>query len=98
MVLQHSKNIFIAYSEKDREIAGSLREALLQLFGNDIWMRDFDLDSGSLVVEALTDAAAEAKWFIILLSQSSTESQWLKTEADLATFRAIEDLEVKIIA
>lgn len=95
--LNLTKNIFVAYSDEDRELAANLRETLRALLTDDVWMRDFDLDGGSLLVESLTDAAAEAKWFIILLSAASLNSQWLKTEANLATFRAIEDLDVRIV-
>ena len=85
-----TKNIFIGYCEEDRELASQLRDTLLDLLGNDVWMRDFDLDGGSLLVESLTDAAAKAKWFLLFISESSLNCQWLKTEANLMTFRAIE--------
>jgi hypothetical protein len=95
--LNPTKNIFVAYCDEDRELALKLRETLQALLTEDVWMRDFDLDGGSLLVESLTDAAAEAKWFIILISHAAIDSQWLRTEANLATFRAIEDLDVRIV-
>ena len=97
MSISASKSIFIAYGESDISVAKHLREALTGFLGDGVWMRDFDLDGGSVFVEALTDAAAEAKWFIILVSEASIQNRWLRLEANLSTMRSIEDLDVKII-
>jgi hypothetical protein len=56
-----TKNIFVAYCEADRQIASKLKETLESLLSDQVWMRDFELDGGSIIVEALSDAAAEAK-------------------------------------
>lgn len=97
MSFNATKNIFLAYCSEDLAVASRLRGALQSLMGDHVWMRDFDLDGGSLVVEELTDAAAEAKWFLILLSKASIDCQWMKTEASLATFRALKDLDARIV-
>jgi len=92
-----SRSIFISYVEDDKAVATKLHEILTEFLGDQTWLRDFDLDGGDLIVEAIDIAIAEANWFIILVSASAMEGKWLKTEANLATIRGIEDLNFKII-
>ncbi len=88
-----SKDVFISYAKRDRETANRLREILREQFGDAVWMRDFDLDSGDLVYNVLSEAVSEARWLIILLSAKSVKSQWLQYEANYATIRALQDDE-----
>ncbi|SMC99651.1 AAA domain-containing protein [Desulfocicer vacuolatum DSM 3385] len=93
----HDKEIFLSYSKQDDIFASKFRKILNDLFGKEIWLRDFDLNAGDLVIDCIGEAIAEAKWFIILLSFNSVQSKWLKMEADLATFRALNDQNFEII-
>jgi hypothetical protein len=92
-----SKAIFVSYSDADRNVAFKLREALQTLLGPEVWLRDFDLDGGDLIIEATHEAMEEVKWFLLLLSEPSVKSHWVKLEANAATIRAFENLDVKII-
>lgn len=85
-----SKEILVSYAPADREVARRLSQVLSEWFQRETWLREFDLDGGQLIANALDEAIGEAKWFILLLSASATKSDWVKQEANLATFRAIE--------
>jgi tetratricopeptide (TPR) repeat protein len=92
-----SKEILVSYAPSDRDLARRLSQVLLDWFKQETWLREFDLDGGQLIANALDEAMGEAKWFILLLSSSATESGWVKQEANLATFRAIESEAFRII-
>src|SRR4051812_5675239 len=92
-----TKSVFVSYAEGDRGTALSLHAALTSLLGSDVWIRDLDLNGGEIVTEAINDAVTDAKWFVVLISRSSLSSTYLRLEADWATFRAVQDLGVRII-
>jgi tetratricopeptide (TPR) repeat protein len=92
-----SKSVFVSYAEPDQPTALELHSALTRLLGEDVWIRELDLNGGEIVIEAISDAVTEAKWFVILISASSVESRYLRMEADWASFRAVQDLGVRII-
>jgi hypothetical protein len=91
MAVAHSKTVFVSSAREDKGVAASLRTVLDEYLKSLVWMRDIDLSAGTLVVEAINVAVTEAKWFILILSSAALQCKWVKTEADLATLRAIED-------
>lgn len=92
-----SKSIFVSYASSDREIAGRLRAILTEYLGNQVWLRDFDLNAGDLLVKTIDFAIADANWFVLLLSKDALRSPWVEKEASQASLRAIEDLNFKIL-
>src|SRR5437879_2573164 len=92
-----TKSIFISYAESDKLIALDLHSVLKRLLGDDVWIRELNLNGGEIVIEAINDAVTAAKWFIILVSASGAASKYLRMEADWASFRAVEDLGVRLI-
>jgi TIR domain len=92
-----SKSVFVSYAEPDKSTALEIHSALTRLLGEDVWIRELDLNGGEIVIEAISDAVTEAKWFVILISASAVESKYLRMEADWASFRAVQDLGVRII-
>ena len=92
-----SKSVFVSYAETDKPSALELHSALKTLLGEDVWIRDLDLNGGEIVIEAINDAVTVAKWFVILVSAAGVDSKYLKMEADWASFRAVQDLGVRII-
>ena len=91
------KSIFISYAEADKLVASDLHAALLALVGADSWIRDLDLNSGDLLIEAISDAATDAAFFLIVMSEAAATSTYLRLEANYASFRAVQDLGVRLI-
>lgn len=93
-----SKEVVVSYAPADRHAAEKVSTLLRDWFGTNAWLRDFDLDAGQLIADAIDDALGEARWFILLLSPAAAESHWVRSEANLATFRAIEGEAFNIVA
>lgn len=96
MSISSNKSIYVSYAEQDQEIALKLRLVFQTLLGNQVYIRDFDLNGGELIAQAISEAVSQANWFVIILSKHSINSNWLRREADIATLRSIESEDFRI--
>lgn len=71
--------IFISYSNEDREIAQRLVRGL-ENQGWTVWW-DHRIESGAEWDKSIEKALREAKCVIVLWSKSSTDSRWVRAEA-----------------
>lgn len=90
MSLDHSPRAFVSHSHSDKAVAERLATELRKK-GVDAWLDKWEIQPGDSIVqkifeEGLKDCAA----FLILLSQSSVESRWVKQELDAALVQRIE--------
>ncbi|MHC4560558.1 MAG: TIR domain-containing protein, partial [Planctomycetota bacterium] len=79
--------IFISYAREDQEKANLLRAALENV-GYSVWS-DQDIPIGSRWAEAIEQQIEKAKCLIVLWSQASVGSDWIREEADVAAERGI---------
>ena len=87
-----TKRIFLSYSHHDRAMVEELAKTLHSI-GEEVWYADWEIAPGDSIVdkifeEGLTDASA----FVVVLSNSSANSKWVRNELDVATVRRIEGL------
>lgn len=92
-----TKEVFLSYSDDDKGPANEFRDIMQQLFGTTVWMRDFDLNGGDLIANAIDEAITDAKWWVILLSKSALDCTWIKREATIGTFKSLEAENFKVI-
>lgn len=71
--LQH---LFISYSHYDHEIARSIQEQLSKYGINSCY--DIDLTSGLNFAYAITNMIQQSMFYLILLSERSINSEWIK--------------------
>jgi len=70
---------FISYSTKDQEFAESLH-AHLQNKGVRCWFAPHDIQAGKKIHEQIDDAIRMHERLLLILSASSMNSEWVKTE------------------
>lgn len=80
-------DIFISYARKDREAAQALAKVLEQR-GWSVWW-DRNIPPGKSFDLVIEEALDEASCVIVLWSESSVTSDWVKTEADEGLRRGI---------
>ena len=80
-------DIFISYSNEDRERAGRLA-SVLESCGWSVWW-DRKIIAGQAFDEAIERELEAAKCVIVLWSQDSIGSEWVKTEAAVAAERGV---------
>ena len=75
--------IFISYSSKEKEIASLVRETL-ENNGITCWMAPESIPASSGYAAEITEAIANAKVVVLILSYPSMESKWVAKEVDFA--------------
>lgn len=81
---------FLSYSHADREIASRIAQEL-RATGIDVWFDRWEILPGdSLIGKIFEEGVAKADAFIVLLSQTSVQSRWVREELDIALVRRIE--------
>lgn len=81
---------FISYSHNDRKLAFQIGESL-RAGGIDAWVDEWEILPGdSLIQKIFSEGLAGADVFIIIVSQNSVESNWVKQELDVALIKRIE--------
>jgi hypothetical protein len=84
-IMFHS--LFISYSESDREFASKLHDDL-QRVGVRCWFAPHDMASGQKIHDQIDRAIQVQDRLLLILSEASMSSEWVKTE--LANARAKE--------
>ena len=87
-----SDEIFLSYSSKDREVAKRLAE-VLESRGIGVWW-DKEIPPGKTFDQVIEERLDAAKGVVVLWSESSVKSNWVRTEAGDAAQR---DLLVPVL-
>jgi hypothetical protein len=87
--LKKSK-VFISYSHADRQFVDWLTD---ELAGSDIdvWIDKQNIKVGDSIIGKIAEGISAADFLIVVLSQASVQSRWVREELDAATMRTIED-------
>jgi hypothetical protein len=87
---------FISYSHEDRDIAAHIADGLIQV-GIDAWIDKYEIIPGdSIIKKIFEDGLSGADVFLIILSENSIKSKWVKQELEVALIMRIEG-ETRII-
>jgi hypothetical protein len=82
--------IFISHSSVDkpfvRRLAARIRKA-----GYEVWLDEHELLAGDALGEKIAVALKETKVIIVVVSENSVKSKWLKYELNIATERMVKD-------
>lgn len=89
-----SHDVYICYDEEETNLCDAVYETF-QKNGITPWAKSMDMESGESV-NRITDAIAESKCFVLILSESSQKRNYTITEADIAFSRNIPILVYKV--
>jgi|GEM_PF-1744161 len=85
---------FISHSSFDNDFAQKLGKNLEK---KRIWVDFWNLDTGNLLPHSIADAINLSKWFILIASKRSMNSNWVKYELNMAIIKWIQESEYRII-
>ena len=89
---EDTRKVFISYAHADQPFAERLVAALVAQ-GQDVWFDKWDIAPGdSIIRKIFEEGLAKAAAFIVILSESSVKSPWVREELNVATLRRIEEL------
>ena len=72
---------FLSHSSKDKKIAREIADAIC-VRGGEVWLDERELSVGSQLASALSMALGQIDTFIILVTENSVGSPWVKYEID----------------
>ena len=84
-------SMFISHSSKDKQIARRLGKDL-RSYGAQVWLDEAELRVGDPVFDNIAGQIANTDFVVVLISEHSALSEWVKREVDLAL-----KLRVKIL-
>jgi hypothetical protein len=89
-------SVFISYNHEDREFADRLA---LELVRHDIkvWKDSWRVGVGDSLIQKVQDGLEGARFFCIIFSKNSLNSEWVRREITAALLREIEDRKVMIL-
>lgn len=95
---QENKNprIFLSYSTSDKEIAEKIAHGI-KILDFPIWYSDWALKPGDSIVEKINEALSQSDTLIVLLSNSSVNSLWVKREMNIILMSKLSGQNVKLI-
>ena len=88
--------VFISYSHVDKEAAEKLALNLVQAKQN-VWIDTWELNAGDSLIEKVEGALGGADAILVLLSESSVNSEWCKKELRTGLLRELEEKAVLVI-
>lgn len=86
---------FISYSTKNQASADAMRE-LFNKHNIDTWMAPYDIPAGSEYAEVLYDALTGCSCLVLMLTDISQNSQWVKKEVNIAITNGKTVIPVKL--
>lgn len=96
MIGEKKKSVFISYSSKDKEFVERIARDLID-YKIDVWLDFLEIKAGESITEKLNAALRDMDYFVIVLSDSSINSNWVKSELSAALMRKFKDQSVTII-
>jgi hypothetical protein len=88
-------NVFFSYSSKDKLVARRLAE-LLRSRGLSVWIDEGQLGPGDSLSAVLANAISQIGLFVLIITENSIASNWVKYELNLALSQMIEK-DIKIV-
>ncbi len=88
------RKTFISHSSKDKALVLKIAE---KLKSESVWFDMWDMDAGDVLSDKIESGIDEAKNFLIILSQNSINSSWVKFELNMALIKYLENEDYRII-
>lgn len=88
--MSKAKKAFLSYSHSDREFAQKIAREL-RTKGLDVWFDAWEIQAGdSIIHKVFTHGLSGSECFLILLSDQSVKSNWVRHELDTAMVQKLE--------
>jgi hypothetical protein len=90
------EKIFISHSSKDKDFVDKLI-AELEHLKLDFWYDKWEIKTGDSILDKLSDGLSKADGVLIVLSENSIKSNWVKEELKIALNKRISNEKIKIL-
>lgn len=90
------KDIFISYSRHDIDVARDIKQRIEASTSAECWMDMEGIESGSQFQDVIISAINETRIVVLLLSESSMKSPWVKKEINFANEKGKKVVPINI--
>lgn len=88
--------VFISYSHNDKKFVDKLAAQLVRNKIN-VWLDRWELSVGDSIIDRIQDAIEGSSALIVILSNSSVQSEWCKKELSTGLLRELEEKKVVVL-
>lgn len=81
--------VFISYAHADSEFVDDLADRL-KSSGVDVWIDKWKIRIGDSITQKINDGIGESDFLLVVLSNASVKSKWVREELNAATVKNIE--------
>jgi TIR domain/NACHT domain len=81
--------VYLGHCKADGEPAERLATALRDEHEIDVWLADWEIEPGDVVLEKLEEGLAQADVFLVLMSETAVHEAWMKEQYFVMLSRAI---------
>ena len=87
---------FLSHSSTDKPFARRLSADLVQA-GIDVWLDEQTILVGDSITEKIGQGLAKSDFFVIILSEKSVQSEWVRKELNRAIVQEVESKRVTVL-
>ncbi len=92
-----NKKIFIAHSSKDKNLARRITNDLKNIYKFDPWFDEIKIKPGESIPAKIQEGLHNCDYMLVLLSEDSVKSNWMKTEYSSKLWDEIEQERIYVI-
>ena len=90
------KKVFLSHSSADKQFVRKLAEDLKER-GLEVWFDEWEIKVGDSIVEKIQEGISSGGFLIIVLSESSVCSPWVKEEINAGFFKQVSDSDIQLL-
>lgn len=96
MLIRKRPSVFMSHSWSDktfvRKLAADLRD-----IGIRVWLDEAEIRIGDSLIQKIREGIDQIDYVAVVLSEKSTQSEWVRREVDIAMNQEIEQKRVKVL-
>lgn len=88
-------SIFLSHNSNDKPFVRKLADDLRR-YGFYVWVDEAEIKLGDSLINKIREGIDRVEYVGVVLSNNSINSEWVKSEIDVAMNQEIEDKKVKV--
>ncbi|HWO96378.1 MAG TPA: toll/interleukin-1 receptor domain-containing protein [Bacillus sp. (in: firmicutes)] len=97
VVLSKYHGIFLSHNSKDKPFVRKLKKSLNEKGVRKVWVDEAEILIGDSLINKIQEGINQTKYFGIVLSKNSIQSQWVQKELEQAMLMEITHRNVKVL-
>jgi TIR domain-containing protein len=96
MDLAMQKDVFLSYGHGDKQFVRRIARNLTDN-GITVWIDEEEILAGDSLIERIRGGIESVRFFVVVISENSIRSRWVRSELDIAMNKEIEGKKLRVI-